>query len=121
MRWLLLFPALLVGCDDHLFPVVGGETGYDPDYAGMEGLMRDHCVECHPVIAAPVLPDAIATDVLDGTGTYVVAGEPLQSEFYLVMVGQSAITGQMPANGNILSEEITQAVFDWIEAGAVLE
>lgn len=121
MRSLFLFPLLLAGCDDHIFPVIGGETSYDPTYAGMELLMQDHCVECHPAIAIPTMPDAIRDDVQAGTGTYVVAGDPMQSEFYLVMVGQSAQTGQMPANGNILSDDITQAVFDWIEGGALLE
>lgn len=121
MRALALFPLLLWGCDDHLFPRPGGGE-YTPDWAGTQQLMADHCQECHPSILPPDIPSDIEADILDGTGRWIVPGDPRASELYLVMVDQSLVgTSAMPSGGEQLPEQNTEAVREWIRNGALLE
>lgn len=119
MRSLCLLPLLLAGCDDHLFPKVA-EDSYDPDWGGMQRLMADHCVACHST-QLPILPDAVEADVLAGGGTWVTPGDPTVSEFYLVMVHDSATYSPMPFAEEQLPVGVTDAVADWILDGALLE
>lgn len=117
--WLLL---LLVGCDDHLFPAIGGpEAGYTPDWAGTQQFLGDHCEGCHPSLSPPALPDDVAADVVSGAGRYVVSGDPEASELWLVIRGQSDQTPLMPLGfAQPMDAELVQPIADWIAAGAPL-
>lgn len=114
-----LVALLSASCDDHLFPKIGEES-YDPDWAGVNLLMADHCVACHST-TPPILPDAIEADLVSGDGVWVTPGDPSTSELYLVLVDQSTDSPAMPFGEPLLPETVTDAVATWITDGANLE
>jgi hypothetical protein len=123
--WLGLF--LTAGCDDHTFPLPGEGGGgdgpaYTSDWEGAQEFMGDHCEGCHPQLSAPDMPIDIADDIIDGSGRYIVPGDPMASEFWLVIIDESEQTSIMPLGiAQPLPENVVQPIFDWIEAGASLE
>ena len=125
MRQLLCVGLLaLAGCDDHTFPLIGedGNVGYTPDWTGAQQFFGDHCESCHPSLNDPDLVEAVAADIVDGTGRYVVPGDPQSSELWLVITDQSDQWPIMPlAAAQPLPDEVVQPIADWIAAGAPLE
>jgi hypothetical protein len=118
----VIWPLLLVACDDHLYPPIGagGDVAYTPDWDGAQNFMGDHCEGCHPTLSPPAMPDGLAADIVDGTGRYVVPGDPEASEFWLVLVGRSDQTPIMPLGSQPLPADVIQPIADWITNGAPL-
>lgn len=125
-RVLCLGLVLAAGCDDHTFPLPGegggGGDSYTADWDGAQAFMGDHCEGCHPSLSEPEMPIGIADDIIDGNGRYIVPGDPMASEFWLVITDQSDQTSIMPLGAaQPLPDNVVQPIFDWIEAGASLE
>ena len=90
-----------------------------PTWAGVEALFVEHCDQCHPATTGLDLHDAVAEDVRDGSGRYVVAGDPDASLLWDA-VGGSSLTNMMPPSGRLSPAEVDH-VEAWITAGAPLE
>lgn len=118
-RTLVAALALLVGCDDTVFPPHYVE--YEPDWLGIQAFTYQNCRGCHPSIAEPSWPEALEDDILSGEGVYVVPGDAQASWFWRVLSDEDRETGDpiMPATGALPAEQI-EFVREWIEAGAPL-
>lgn len=110
--------AVLVACDDNIW--TGGGGGYDPDWFGVQVFMVDYCVQCHPTFEEPDWPEDLEQDVRDGTGFYVVAGDPEASLLWRVVSGDVDEGEVIMPPGGPLPPVKTQHIYDWIEAGAPL-
>ncbi|MEZ4318135.1 MAG: hypothetical protein R3F61_11545 [Myxococcota bacterium] len=118
--WLVLLA--LAGCDDTLYPAIGenGSVSYSADWTGTQAFFGDHCEGCHPSLSEPDI-EAIADDIIDGDGKYVVPFDPESSELWLVLNGQSDVTPAMPLGAaQTLPSDVIQPIADWIANGAPL-
>ncbi len=123
----VILPALLcfcaAGCDDHIFESHGAdvpEGGYTSDWDGVNQFWGDSCTTgCHESLT-PILPDDVEDDLANGTGVYVVAGDPESSLMWQVV----AHTGGVPmpfGSPDPLPIDTIQHIYDWIEDGAVID
>ena len=121
-RWLPFLLPLLASCDDTVF--VAPPKVYTSDWNGMRSLIDDQCAVCHGPGAGtfPVLPDDLLVDIQDGTGFYVVAGEPDNSVLWRVLANE-LVDGDfavMPLGRGQLPSASVTPIRIWIEDGAVI-
>ena len=132
MRSLMLTTALvglgLVACDNTIFPGPShSETptgAYTEDWDGVQDLFDANCITCHgPGGSSPELPGGIEADVLEGSGRWVVPGDPAGSSLWRVLADEM-VEGDfavMPFGSGPLPLDQVEHVKAWIEAGASLE
>lgn len=123
--WMLLgVLALGSSCDDTIFPAGsggGGNSSYEEDFTGVVAFFHDHCHECHPALIPSFDAGVLEDDIRDGTGTFVVSGDPEASRLWRVIsdTRDDSDGGSMPPTGVRSDEEIAH-VREWILAGAPL-
>lgn len=121
-RWFPFLLPLVASCDDTVF--VPPPRAYTPDWDGVTMMIDEKCAVCHAPGAGtqPVLPDALLTDLRDGTGFYVVPGDPSASVLWRVLADE-LIDGDfavMPFGRPAMSAEEIAPIKTWIEDGAVV-
>ena len=121
MRLKLLFIVALslnfIACDDTIFGA-GAVVEYPPGWQGVEALMRDHCVSCHPVLEEPDLLSAIPEDIREGTGVFVVPGDPDNSYLWQLINGSDPGYFMPLGSAEPLPLATVQHVEQWILDGA---
>jgi hypothetical protein len=122
--WAML-ALLSAGCDDTLFGISEGEPGapkYEATWGGVEGFFVQRCDSCHPSLNPLDLHVDIAADIEQGTGSYVVAGDPEASYLWQLVNGDLLPDLIMPLG---LSEPLPESeighIQEWITNGAVIE
>ena len=119
-RWVGLVLVLL-GCDDHLFPAGHSvsDDGYEATWDGVQRLMSDAgCLDCHAALE-PILPNAVEDDIMQGSGVFVVPGEPENSLLWRVLMYEEGLVGMPPAGP--LDQDQIAPVEQWILDGAPLD
>lgn len=115
--------ALSTSCDDTVFNSTGGGggDGYEPDFTGVVAMFHDHCHECHPALRDSFDAGILENDVEEGTGDFVVAGDPAASRLWRVISDTRTDEdgGVMPPTGALPADQVAH-VEDWILAGAPL-
>lgn len=87
---------------------VDSVTQVSPTYSSISGvILQPDCVSCHSGAIG------YGFDTYANTMREVKPGDPSSSPLY-----SSVSSGQMPPNGNTLSQEQIQAISDWITAQA---
>ena len=110
---------IICACDDTIFG--GGEVAlYPPGWVGVTAMMEDHCVGCHPALEEPDLIPDIRADVLDGTGVYVVPGDPENSYLWTIINGSDPDYFMPLGFSEPLPLTTIQHVEQWILDGAVI-
>ncbi len=89
----------------------------------MTALFARECAACHGPDANLVLPDAVALDLLQHRGTYVVPLEPDASQLWRILVGALAEgdADVMPLGTGPLPDDTIAPVRAWIAAGAAID
>ena len=87
---------------------------------GVEAFIDDHCVSCHPALEEPDLLTAIPADIADGTGIYVVPGDPENSYLWTLINGSDPDYFMPLGIAEPLPLTTIQHVEQWILDGAVI-
>ena len=125
VRRLTLLVALASGCDDTLFPAVGG--GPDPDAQGwcaVRAMVATQCATCHSASTALGGLDlesdphgTLLSRVSSFGDALVVPGDPSASLLVKKLLGADGFGGQMPPSGYVGDDQLGK-VESWIVDGA---
>ena len=106
-------------CDDTIFGG-GAVVQYPPGWVGVEALIEDHCVSCHPALEDPDLLTEIPADIANGTGFYVVPGDPENSYLWTLINGSDPDYFMPLGLAEPLPLTTVQHVEQWILDGAII-
>lgn len=86
-----------------------------PSWAGVQAIFKKSCMPCHSASNRKSGIDLSSYDGVMGSAGAVSPGQPEQSGVYRTTSGSRP---SMPRNASPLTKAETQAIYDWIKAGA---